>query len=166
MDSNLPSGNETRVRRAALVTIIALSAAWSSAALSRTQPATDCNGENDLQTLSAPVDALVLDTVDHVPTEPNVSDLDGVDIDTVARVPGTPLLNLAPSVNIAIRDIFEADNAAPADETSLEIPVSPVAESEELPDLSELPETATNDGVAEEESGLPLLERRMYRIDI
>lgn len=166
MDSNSPSGNETRVRRAALVVIIALTAAWSSSALSRTQPATGCDGRHDLQHLSAPMDALVLDTVDHVPTEPSVSDLDSLDIETVARDPGTPLLTLAPNVNAAMRDIFETGNAAAADETSPEIPVSPVAESEEIPDLSELPETGTTDGVPEGESDLPLLERRMYRIDI
>ena len=166
MDSNSPPGNETRVRRAALVTVIALTAAWSSVALSRTQPAPDCDGGNDIKHLSAPAPALVLDTVDHVPIEPAAADLDSIDIENVARDTGTPLLNLAPGVNDAMREIFDGDNAALIDAAALEIPVSPIAESEETPDLSELPDNGTTDGAPAEESDLPLLERRMYRIDI
>ena len=166
MDSKKPAGNETRVRRTALVTIIALTAAWSSTALSRTQPATGCDTGNDPLNLPAPVDALVLNTVDHVPTEQDVSDVDSIDIKRVTSDNGAPILNLAPHVNATMHDVFDEDGAASVDEASLEIPISPIAESEELPELSELPNTGTPDGVSAEESDLPLLERQMYRIDI
>ncbi|MDH3439660.1 MAG: hypothetical protein OEM63_02825 [Gammaproteobacteria bacterium] len=166
MDSIKPSGNETRVRRTALVIGIALAAAWSGTALSRTQPAADCGAGSDLLNLSAPVETLVLDTVDHVPTEPDVLDLDSIDIKGVTSDSGAPTLNLAPRFNDTMHDIFDEDSAASVDDTSLEIPVSPIAESEEIPDLSELPESGSADGVSTEESDLPLLERQMYRIDI
>lgn len=166
MDSKKPSGNEARIRRIALATVIALTAAWSGNALSRTQPATNCDAGHDLQDLTAPVNNFVLKPVDHVPTEQGVSDLKSIDIDRVAGDTGTPLLNLAPHVNDTLQAIFEDDGSSLLEEASLEIQVAPIAESEEIPDLSELPDTDTPEGTSEKESDLPLLERQMYRIDI
>lgn len=166
MDSKKPSGNEARVRRIALATVIALTAAWSSNALSRTQPAANCDTGHDLQNLTAPVDTVILQRVDHVPIEQDGSDLQSMDIDRVSGDTSTPLLNLAPHVNETLQGIFEDDGSALLEETTLEIQVSPVAESEEIPDLSELPDDGVADGTVVEDSDLPLLERQMYRIDI
>jgi len=146
--------------------VIALTAVWSSNALSRTQPAAECDEGTELQTLTAPVESLVLTRVDHVPTEQDVSDLKSIDIEKVSRDTGTPLLDLAPRVNDALRGIFDDNGENLVDGTSLEISVAPIAESEDVPDLSELADDTAPDGASLEDSDLPLLERQMYRIDI
>jgi hypothetical protein len=166
LDSKQPSGNEARIKRIALASVLALTTAWSSNALSRTQPAAECAADVDLQTLTAPIEPLVLKKVDHVPTETDVASVDSIDIERVTADTSTPLLNLAPRTDEAIRSIFADDSAELAKETAGKIQVSPVAESEPVPDLSELPDDGSGEDVSVDESDLPLLERQMYRIDI
>lgn len=171
MDSKQPSGNEARVRRTALATVIVLTAAWSSTALGRTQTAADCDAGHDLQNLAAPVNSLILKPVDHVPMEQDVTDMESTDIDKVAADNGTPMLRLGPHSTQSLRGLFEdglfEDNGAlQSGDSMTELSVAPIAESEESPDSPELSEDSAVEGASVEESDLPLLERQMYRIDI
>jgi hypothetical protein len=67
-----------------------------------------------------------------------------------------------------LRDIFEATRETEVAQTATpEASSSPIAETEELPDISELPDNVspvTTPG--DEDIDLPLLQRQMYRIDI
>ena len=163
MDSRKPVSSETRARRAALVAAAAATAIWSGSALGRTQPDGDCIPADSLQGLNAPIESLQLEPVDHVPTEPAVPELADIDLESVTGDIGTPLLKLEPKVSEALREIFEAgqdDSAIP------ELATSPVADSDDVMNLSELNDDATPVDSEVEEDELSLLRRQMYRIDI
>ena len=85
---------------------------------------------------------------------------------TVSGDSATPLLYLTPRVNNALRDIFangpELDIAA----DQSRFPSSPIAETEDPADMSELTEDALPTIEVKEEIDLPLLQRQMYRTDI
>lgn len=163
MDSKKPGRTETRARRAALVAAAAATAIWSSGALGRTQPEGDCIPADTLQGLNAPIESLILEPVDHVPTEAVVPEIADIDLESVTSDIGTPLLKLEPEVSKALRDVFDAgqdDLAIP------EVATSPVADSDDVKNLSELNDDVTPADSEVEEDELSLLRRQMYRIDI
>lgn len=164
MDSKTPVSTETRAARAALGVVIVATACWSSSALGRTQPGTDCG--SSLQALAAPIDTLVLTPVDHVPTEPGVSELDAINLEDATSDTGTPHLNLTPRVNDTLREIFDGDPDRSGDQAVQDVVTSPVAEFEDIENLSELPKNTSPVDSAVEDDDLPLLRRQMYRIDI
>jgi len=147
--------------------MIAVSACWSASAIGRTQTGTECESvTRGLQSLEAPVDTLSIERVDHVTIENEGSTADTVDIETVSGDTATPLLYLTPRVNNALRDIFvngpELDTAG----DQVKFPSSPIAETEEAADMSELTEDALPAIEVKEKIDLPLLQRQMYRTDI
>ena len=165
MDSKKPVRNGTRARRAALVAAAAATAIWSGGALGRTQtdgPDCDRNPAASLQALNPPIEVLVLKPVDHVPTDSDVSEISDIDLENVAGDTGTPLLKLEPQVSEALREIFDAEQ----DAGTPEIATSPVADYEDVKNLSELNEDAAPGDAEVEENELSLLRRQMYRIDI
>ena len=98
-----------------------------------------------------------------MPTEPAVPELADIDLESVASDVGTPLLKLEPKVSEALREIFDAGQ----DEATIqEVATSPVADSDDIKNLSELNDDATPADSEVEEDELSLLRRQMYRIDI
>jgi hypothetical protein len=134
--------------------------------MGRTQAEADCNEvARDLQRLEAPTEPLAITRVDHVTIEPNAADLASSEPEEIEDDTATPLLKLAPRVSNALRDIFDEQDRVT--EASLEFQASPLAESEEIPDISELPVENSPESQNEDEIELPsLLQRQMYRIDI
>ena len=163
MDSKKPGRTETRAGRAALIAAAAATAIWSSSALGRTQPDGDCIPADTLQGLNVPVEALVVEPVDHVPTDGVVPEVADIDLEHVTSDVGTPLLKLEPKVSKALREIFAAEQN---DLAIPEVSTSPVADSDEVRNLCELNDEATPADSDVEEDELSLLRRQMYRIDI
>lgn len=165
MDSKNPTKGSTW--KVAIGAAVVLAACWSTSAGARTQAESDCNEiARDLQKLEAPVEPLTITNVDHVTIAPNAADLANSEPEASSGdESATPLLKLTPRVNNALRDIF--DERREAEETSLELPTSPLAETEEIPDISELPDDSAPASQGEDEIELPsLLQRRMFRTDI
>lgn len=159
MDSTHPRRERSR---ALLAASLALALFWSGSSQARTQPETDCTDvAKRLQSLETPADVLATTPIDHVPVLTDTPVLaETVDADEMP----TPLISLAPRAESALRDIF--DDAEAADVVPVVTPSSPVAESEDLPDLSELPDNVAPVTTGDDEIDLPMLQRRMFRIDI
>ncbi len=166
MDSKNAVSNGTRVRQATIAATLVITACWSAGALGRTQPEADCAADANLYTLSDPADSLVLVPVDHVPTMTDVSDIEAIHLEQATGDTGTPLLNLAPRVNDTLREVFADDGVQDAPSRQSDVSSSPVAEHEEVKNLSELADETSSTDAASEEDDLPLLQRQMYRIDI
>jgi hypothetical protein len=104
--------------------------------------------------------------VDHATLRSDIevpADRDPVEVTTVDL--STPLLRLGPRVSSAMQDIFGETGDAYIGNDS-DIPVSPLAETDDQPTPTELPAEADASGDADEEIDLPLLQRQMYRTDI
>ena len=159
MDSTHPTRERSR---ALLAASLALALFWSGSSQARTQPEIDCaDVAKRLQSLEAPTDVLATTPIDHVPVlieSPALAET--VDADEMP----TPLISLAPRAESALRDIF--DDSETVDVVPAVAPSSPVAESEDLPDISELPDNVTPATAGDDEIDLPMLQRRMFRIDI
>ena len=161
MDSTHPTRERSR---ALLAASLALALFWSGSSHARTQPETDCTDvAKRLQSLETPADVLATTPIDHVPVLTDAPILaETVDADDMP----TPLISLAPRAESALRDIFDDTEALEADVVPVVAPSSPVAESEDLPDISELPDNVTPMTSGDDEIDLPMLQRRMFRIDI
>jgi len=145
-----------------------LAASWSGAALGHTQPGSGFAGiAADLQSLDTPSRVLEVDDVDHQPAQRNDAappESRAVDVTTMDLA--TPELRLGPRVSNALQDIFGLGETSAFGENDTDMTVSPVAETEEPAESTELtvePDAATD---AEGEIDLPLLQRQMYRTDI
>ncbi len=168
MDVKYPSRDSNkRMRFAAVAATIALTTCWSSGAYSRTQSDVDCaEVARNLQSLEIPVKSLSLETVDHVPMTTEAAAFDAGEPDITAADSAAPLLDLTPRAESALRDIFDDSRQAWEADTAVELSSSPIAETEDIPDISELPKKAVQESQIDEDSDLPLLQRQMYRTDI
>ena len=76
-------------------------------------------------------------------------------------------LHIAPRIASRLRGIFDAPDSDARDETiAADVPASPVAESEEIRETEAVQDDVSADPAIEGGLDAPLLERRMYRIDI
>ncbi len=168
MDVKYPSRDSNkRMRFAAVAATIALTTCWSSGAYSRTQSDVDCaEVAHNLQSLEIPVKSLSLETVDHVPLINDATAFEAIETDITSTDSAAPLLDLTPRAENALRYIFDDSQQIRATDTAVEISSSPIAETDEIPDISELPRKAVPESVIDEDSDLPLLQRQMYRTDI
>ena len=164
--------NPTKGRKATAVLALAaaalVSATWSTAALGRTQTESECDRMvRDLEALDKPAMELAVRAVDHVAIKSDASALDASDLDSKADETATPLLRFAPRVSSALKDVFGEGGVTEVEEAILEIPASPIAETEDIKDVSEsLPDESIPVHQPEEGIDSPLLQRRMYRTDI
>ena len=163
----MESKNRT-CHRTVLALAATLAAFWSGAAFARTQAAPDCaEMAKYLESLDTPPRTLAVNDVDHVVVQRDGTaqlEDDGVDVSTIDL--STPHLKLGPRVSNALQDIFGHGGKASFDKALGEVTVSPVAETEDVPELSELSVEPDTAGEADEEIDLPLLQRQMYRTDI
>lgn len=166
MESDKAVRNGTRVRQATIAAALVATACWSPVALGRTQPDTDCAAGASLDALSDPAESLVLVPVDHVPTVADVSKIESIHLEKATSDTGTPLLNLAPRVNDTLREVFDGDSAQGGPSQQPDVSSSPVADHEDVKNLSEITDEARSADDALEGADLPLLRRQMYRIDI
>ena len=168
MESKKPARSGTRARQATLAVAMITSACWSANAVARTQSEADCGARASLEsiTIADPVESLVLVPVDHVPTETDVSDIEAIHLQKATGDTGTPLLNLTPHVNNTLREVFGGDTEEVDETTINEVSSSPVAEHDDVKNLSELVDESTTDEAPGEDDDLALLRRQMYRIDI
>ena len=167
VDSRNPEKGHDRTGKLAIAAMIAVTACWSASALGRTQTDADCeNVALGLQSLEAPVETLSIERVDHVTIENESTASDTVDIQTVSGDSATPLLYLTPRVSNALRDIFATGPELDIASYQSKFPSSPIAETEDPADMSELTEDSLPTIEAEEKIDLPLLQRQMYRTDI
>jgi hypothetical protein len=161
VDTTHPTRERSRALTAAS---LALALFWSGSSQARTQPEIDCaDVAKQLQSLEIPAKSLAATPVDHVPVLTDAPVLaETVDADDMP----TPLISLAPRAESALRDIFEDNDATAAEVVPAVAPSSPVAESEEIPDISELPDNVMPEAAGDDDIDLPMLQRRMFRIDI
>ena len=161
--------NRTSHRTVLALTASALLVLTSSgAALARTQADADCAAiAKELRSLDAAAagPSLEIDNVDHAPLRSDTAPpSDQVDVTTVDL--STPLLRLGPRVNNAMQDIFgESDNETYGDQAA-NLPLPPVAETDEMPEPAELPAETDAAADVDDDIDLPLLQRQMYRTDI
>ena len=115
----------------------------------------------DLKSLELPVDALTVNVVDHIPTDPAAINQQSAEFDADAVV---PILDLTPRVTNILRDVFRTTTEALPQELPGETPEqsssSPVADSDENSDTVD-PEDAAN-----ETNTLPRFQQQMFRTDI
>jgi hypothetical protein len=153
VDSRNPEKGHDRTGKLAIAAMIAVTACWSASALG-------------LQSLEAPVETLSIERVDHVTIQNESTASDTVDIQTISGDSATPLLYLTPRVSNALRDIFATGPELDIASYRSKFPSSPIAETEDPADMSELTEDSLPTIEAEENIDLPLLQRQMYRTDI
>jgi hypothetical protein len=143
--------------KVAVAAAIALCAGWSSSALSAATAVTGCDAIDTLRTIELPVQALSVSTVDHVSIEPDPADIELLAVPDSVSETAAPLLFLTPRVASVLRGVFEV---------SSEIQSSPLAESDRIPDISELLDQLDQSAVADDDVDLPLFQQRMFRTDI
>ncbi len=166
MESKKAVSKGTRGRQATISAVLVATACWSAGALGRTQPDADCATGTGLDALSDPVDSLVLAPVDHVPTITDIAEIEAIHLEKATGDTGTPLLNLTPQVSDTLREVFAGDSQQEAGSQPPEVSSSPVAEHEDIKNLSDMADEARSADTVPEEDDLPLLRRQMYRIDI
>jgi len=166
VDVRKPVASRNRATPAALLIAFVVSVCWSGATLARTQPESESGVETSLDGIAGPV-SLVVKTVDHVPVEQEVSDLEDINIERATGDTGTPLFNLTPRFNETLREVFGRDEAdQEGDSQATDVATSPLAEYEDIKGPSELADDVAPVDSNTEEDDLPLLRRQMYRIDI
>lgn len=133
--------------------------------MASTQPMTDCTDTDRLEGLIVPVESPALQPVDHIPAH-DESQSQSSNFDQLSRETVTSLLDIEPSVSDLIESMLQENETVRKADSPLDIPSAQVAGSDELPDLSELPDTVVTTGIEDDEPDMPLLERQMYRIDI
>jgi len=160
------SSNKARQSAIVLALTLAILGGWSGNALSATTCTSDCDTlTNNLQSPEVPVEALSVSPLDLTAKEVVTSGFDSLEGLALSGESAAPFLYLTPRVASVLQEIFEATR----DEVSQpELPSSPVAESEEWVDISELLEDTipASRSQTESESALPLLQRQMFRTDI
>lgn len=165
MEDKNPSREGQLTGKFALFAMTALALGWSSAAQSRTQNEVDCF--DDAQ--EALTETLQISRIDHMPI-PSVARVSASDTEaTEAADPNAPLLDLTPRAASTLRDVFETIDFVDESDRITEIsesPLSSIADTEELPDISELPDNVTPVAPINADSDLPLLQRQMFRTDI
>lgn len=109
----------------------------------------------NLQSLAVPVDEMAIDTVDHVPIDPELVDELPAVSESVA-----PVLNLGPRVTNILRDVFGTTTEELLQEDSEQPSSSPLADTDDNKDVSEV------DDETVEETQLPRFQRQMLRTDI
>lgn len=115
--------------------------------------------DRNLKSLEVPVAALIVDVVDHVPTDPAA-----IDAQSAVMDPAAPVLYLTPRVTNILRDVF----GTTAEQLPLESPnerqqqpsSSPLADSDEKSDAVEPA------AVVDETNALPRFQQQMRRTDI
>lgn len=165
MESKNRKSHGTLLALTATATLMAL---CSGTAFARTQSSPDCAGiAKQLDSLDIPPRVLAVDDVDlQANQQDSTAPLDASTVDVTTMDLSTPYLRLGPRVSNALQDIFEKSETAAFEEESVDVTVSPVAETEDPAELSELPAKSDTVADAEEEIDLPLLQRQMYRTDI
>lgn len=169
MDSQNPSKGRSRRVALAMSAVALLNAAWSGAALGRTQTESECDRtQRDSETFGAPEIVLQVSSVDHVAIRSDAAAMESSDLESAGDdAAATPLLRLAPRVSSALRDVFDEGPATDVVEATQNVPASPVAESEDVKDVPESLQDETVPASGQDEDiDLPLLQRRMYRTDI
>ena len=157
----------TQLRLAGLAATLALCAGWSASAFGAATNHVECNDiARDLKSLQIPAEALSVSKVDHVSIEPITSDIDVLDAESASSETVAPFLFLTPRVASVLRDIFDVSRELPVEEATSETPSSPVAESERIPDLSELLDQTDPASASDNEIILPRFQQRMFRTDI
>jgi hypothetical protein len=152
---------------AGLAATLAMCAGWSASAFAAATTSVECDDmARDLKSLQIPVEALSVATVDHVSIEPISSDIEFLDAESASNETAAPFLFLTPRVASVLRDIFEVSRELPDKEATTETPSSPVAESERIPDISELLDQTDPASAADGEITLPRFQQRMFRTDI
>jgi hypothetical protein len=147
---------------AVLAMAAALALGWSSAAQSRTQNDVDCfaNAEEKM------AESLHVSPIDHMPI-PSASKVTSPDAVPAEETDASaPLLDLTPRAASTLRDVFEAVDYVESAEPVVESRLSSIAETEDLPDISELPDNSTPVAPVDADIDLPLLQRQMFRTDI
>jgi hypothetical protein len=149
---------------AGLAATLAMCAGWSASAFAAATTSVECDDmARDLKSLQIPVEALSVATVDHVSIEPISSDIEFLDAESASNETAAPFLFLTPRVASVLRDIFDVSRDL---EATSETPSSPVAESERIPDISELLDQTDPASAADGEIILPRFQQRMFRTDI
>jgi hypothetical protein len=164
----------THRRIAGLAATFALCAGWSASALSATTTSIECDDLiRDLRSLEIPTETLSVTTVDHVSIEPISSDIELLDAQSASSETAAPFLFLTPRVASVLRDIFEVPREQlPDQDEASETTSSPfvntleTAESNHIPDISELLDQSDPAGTTDNEINLPLFQQRMFRTDI
>jgi hypothetical protein len=173
VDSKNPGNRRKTTTGFALVSVMALSACWSASASARTQTDKDCDAvARGLQRLEAPLETLIVSTVDHVTVDVSQADLEAVNefevvsIESISGDSAAPVLYLTPRVADALRDIFDSGQEVRAADKMIDRSSSPIAETEEPADNAEVADEARPAPEGQQEIYLPLLQRQMYRTDI
>jgi hypothetical protein len=109
----------------------------------------------DLKSLAVPVDALTVDVVDHIPTNPDAIDEQSAITDSVA-----PVLYLTPRVTNILRDVFGMTAEELTQQTPQHPSSSPLAGSDKKSAASDAADAAV------ETSELPRPQQQMLRTDI
>jgi hypothetical protein len=150
-----------------IVGVVALCIGWSASALSATTTEAECDAvTRDLRVLEVPVEAFSVSPVDHVSIETDPSsDLASLNTTDVAAETSAPFLYLTPRVATVLRGIFRATSVNGDANNSSDVASSPVAESDSIPDISELIDESDS-AARVEEIDLPLFQQRMFRTDI
>lgn len=149
----------------AFTLLIAATALWSEAALSHTQGSEQVPKSTVRQPVAAK-QALRIDTVDHVMLEPVPPGADSVELEDACKDSAPLHLHLAPRIVSRLRGIFGEAEQPTDQEAKPELPVSPVAEMDEGYEAEPATTDTLPESTIEETLESPLLERRMYRIDI
>ncbi len=154
-------------RIAGLAAIVTLCAGWSASALGATTTTTECDDLiRDLRGLEIPVEAFSVKTVDHVSIEPIPSDIELLDAQNASSETVAPFLFLTPRVASVLKDIFDVSRALADQDVSSETSSSPIAETDRIPDISELLDRSDPAGAADDAIDLPRFQQRMFRTDI
>ena len=165
MEDKNPAREGQWTCRVALFSLNALELGCSSDEQSRSQKVVDCF-EDDTEAI---YETLQISRIDHMPI-PSVARVSASDAEaTEAADPNAPLLDLTPRAASTLRDVFETIDYVDESDRIAEVsesPLSSIADTEELPDISELPDNVTPRAPINAESDLPLLERQMFRTDI
>ena len=165
MDSKKRSENESKVKHTALLVTLVLTASWSGSAVASAQLVTECSDTERLHAFIVSAESLALQPVEHIPVT-DVSGLNSNNSGKASRETITSLLNLEPAAIDAIETILKDDETTKDESTGIDIPIAPVADSDDIPDLPVMLDNGVPAGVENEASDMPLLERQMYRIDI
>jgi hypothetical protein len=153
-------------RIAGLAATLALCTGLSATALGATTTSECDDLISNLRGLEAPVEAFSVTTVDHVSIEPIPSDIELLDAQSASSETAAPFLFLTPRVASVLRDIFDVSSAMDDLDASSEASSSPIAETNRIPDISELLDQSDSAGTTDNEINLPRFQQRMFRTDI
>jgi len=149
----------------AIALSIATTALWSECALSHTL-GSEQGSNGAVRQPAAAKEALHIETVDHVMLEPVPPGKEAMELEDAGNDSAPLHLHLAPRIVNRLRGIFGDAEQSPGQESKPELPVSPVAEMDEGYDAEPSADDTLPESSIEETLESPLLERRMYRIDI